>query len=348
MTRSPSPNRTRVRMRDVAARCGVSISTVSLVLSGDARIPEDTARQVLQAVKAMEYRPSVLARSLARRTSRTIAVILPEFAFQRNTPFYYQALQGIHSQTQPAGYKMLVEAANRVFLARRYYLRMLREQSADGMLYLAATVNDKFLSEIEKEAYPFVLVGAYSDGVDLPCAKTADAEGAKIAVRHLVGLGHKQIGHIAGSAEISHGRDRTEGYKAAMKEANLPVNPDWIAQGNFDLEETEKATQVLIKAGVTAIFAGSDIMAYAAMRALKNLKKHIPEDVALVGMDDLQMSAWTNPSLTTVRYDVQTMAELATKYVIRRAQSPISPKNPLTEVPLPELIIRESCGANRP
>src|SRR6185436_15704874 len=96
----PNNPRRRVRMRDVANRCGVSISTVSLVLSGDARIPEDTARRVLQAVKAMEYRPSVVARSLARRASRTIGVILPEFAFSKNKAFYYQALQGIHAQTQ--------------------------------------------------------------------------------------------------------------------------------------------------------------------------------------------------------------------------------------------------------
>src|ERR1044071_4565780 len=112
----------RVRMRDVANRCGVSISTVSLVLSGAARIPEDTTRKVLQTVKAMEYRPSILARSLAKRGSRTIGVILPESAFQKNQAYFYEVLEGIHSETQAAGYKMLVEAANRGFLERRYYL----------------------------------------------------------------------------------------------------------------------------------------------------------------------------------------------------------------------------------
>src|SRR4051812_13333546 len=138
----------RVRMRDVANRCGVSISTVSLVLSGDTRIPEDTSRKVLETVKAMEYRPSVIARSLARKGSRTIGVILPESAYAKNQQFYYQALEGIHSQTQAAGYKMIVEAANRVFLERRYYLRMLKEQSTDGMIYMAASTSDSFLEEV--------------------------------------------------------------------------------------------------------------------------------------------------------------------------------------------------------
>lgn len=341
----PDPNSKRVRMRDVANRLGVSISTVSLVLSGDPRIPEDTVRRVLAAVKAMEYRPSVLARSLARRVSRTIGVVLPEFAFQRNKPFYYQALQGIHSQTQPAGYKMIVEAANRVFLARRYYLRMLREQSADGMLYLAATLDASFLNEMEKEQFPFILVGSYAEGVNLPIAKSHDFAGAKMAVQHLIKLGHKSIGHIAGPSEVSNSRDRSNGYSQAMKDAGLNVQPNWIAPGNYDLEQSEKAAEDLVRAKVTAIFAGSDVMAYAALRALRKMAVKVPGDVALVGMDDLEMSSWTNPSLTTVRYDIRTIAELATKYVIRRVQSPILQKSPLEDIPAPELVVRESCGA---
>jgi DNA-binding LacI/PurR family transcriptional regulator len=344
---SPLNSRKRVRMRDVANRCGVSISTVSLVLSGDARIPEDTARKVLQAVKAMEYRPSVLARSLARRISRTIGVILPEFGFVRNKPFYYQALQGIHSQTQPAGYKMVVEAANRVFLARRYYLRLLKEQSADAMIYLAASISDEFLREMEKEPYPFILVGSYVDGADLTCIKSDDVAGAKMAVQHLISLGHKAIAHVAGSPEMSHGRDRELGYREAMKEAGLEVQASWVVPGNFELEQAEQAAQSLAGSGVTAIFAGSDVMAYGVMRGLKAQNRRIPDDIAVVGMDDLEMSAWINPSLTTVRYDIRLMAELATKFAIRRVQTPITQKSLLSEIPAPELIIRSSCGAKK-
>jgi DNA-binding LacI/PurR family transcriptional regulator len=98
---------------------------------------------------------------------------------------------------------------------------------------------------------------------------------------------------------------------------------------------------------VTAIFAGNDVMAYGALKALRDLKMRVPEDLAVVGMDDLEMSAWTNPDLTTVRYDIQSMAELATKYVIRRAQTPMASLDILTEVPVPELIIRGSCGAKK-
>lgn len=340
-------SRKRVRMRDVATRCNVSISTVSLVLSGDPRIPEDTARRVLQAVKAMEYRPSVIARSLARRISRTVGVILPEFGFSRNKPFYYQALQGVHSQTQSAGFKMVVEAANRVFIERRYHLRLLKEQSADAVIYMAASVDDAFLTEMEKEAYPFALLGAYADGVNLVCAKDDDVKGGEIATEHLIALGHKKIGHVAGLRTISHGRDREQGYKNAMKKAGLDVQPEWVVDGNFDTEQAEKGADMLIQTGVTALFVGNDVMAYGVLRALKKKGVRVPHDVAVVGMDDLEFSAWSNPALTTVRYDISSIAALTAKSLIKQVHSQISQKLDLDEAPKLELIIRESCGANK-
>lgn len=337
----------RVRMRDVATRCGVSISTVSLVLSGDPRIPEDTARRVLQAVKAMEYRPSVLARSLARRVSRTVGVILPEFAFTRNQAFYYQAIQGIHSQTQPAGYKLVVEAANQVFIERRYHLRLLKEQSADAVLYLAAALNDSFLAEMEKEPYPFILAGSYAERVNLLCARSDDFLGAQIATRHLLSLGHRAIGHVAGMNEFSTGRDRERGYRESMKEAGIEIQPGWVAPGLFDMKTSEEVVEGLVKQGVTAIFAGGDVMAYGVLRGLRALGKRVPEDIAIVGMDDLEMSEWINPALTTVRYDIAKLTGQAAKFLIRQIQTPLMAKTALGEMPVPHLIVRSSCGSKQ-
>lgn len=336
----------RVRMRDVADRCGLSISTVSLVLSGDERIPEDTTRRVLETVKAMEYRPSVIARSLARRVSRTIGVILPEYAFSRNQPFFYQALQGIHQQTQPAGYKLVMEAANRVFIERRYHLRLLKEQSTDGVIFLAASVGDEFLRDMETENYPFVLAGGTADGVQLPVAKGDDLLGAKMAVRHLLSLGHKVIGHVSGIPTTSLGRDRETGYRQAMLEAGLEINPAWVVRADCDMQQAEKAAAELVKSGVTAIFAGNDVMAYGVLRGLKDIGKRIPEDVAVVGMDDLDMSAWMSPSLTTVRYDISMMTNLAAKYVLQQVQNP-NVKIPMGDMPPVQLIVRQSCGGKR-
>ncbi|MFN0117088.1 MAG: LacI family DNA-binding transcriptional regulator [Elusimicrobiota bacterium] len=334
----------RVRMRDVANRCGVSISTVSLVLSGDSRIPEDTTRRVLETVKAMEYRPSVVARSLARRVSRNIGVVLPERAFGIARAFYQQALEGIHAETQPAGYKMHVEVAGKNFLSRRYYLRVLKEQSVDGMVYLAATINDTFLREMEKEPYPFVLVGGSVDGADLPCAKADDVGGAEIAVQHLISLGHKKIAHIAGSSEISNGRDRELGYRNALAKNSLEVDPAFIKTAHFDSEKAELLTKELVDKGVTAFFAGSDTMAYGILKGLEVLGIKVPGEIAVMGMDDLEFSKWTNPSLSTVKYDIRSLAGLAARQVLRFVQNSGPSKIVFEDLPKPELVIRASCG----
>ena len=241
---------------------------------------------------------------------------------------------------------MVVEAANKVFLARRYYLRMLKEQSADAMIYLAAGLGDTFLNEMEKEPYPFILVGAYLDSTELPVAKSDDFSGARMATEHLIKLGHKAIAHIAGPSDVSRGRDRENGYREAMKSAGLDVKPEWIVRADFDFQQAEAAVSGLMAAGVTAVFAGSDVMAYGVLKALRDAGKSAPKDLAVVGMDDLEMSSWTNPGLTTVRYDIRSMAEQATRYAIRRIQTPM-PQKPVFEIPAPELIVRGSCGAKR-
>src|SRR5438477_12663719 len=120
----PASRRQRVRMKDVAERCGVSVSTVSLVLAGDERIPEATTRKVLQAVKALEYRPSALARALAKRHSKTVGIVLPESGLVENEFFYGAFVQALHSALVPSGFKVLLETATETFLERRYYLRI--------------------------------------------------------------------------------------------------------------------------------------------------------------------------------------------------------------------------------
>lgn len=337
----------RVRMRDVANRCGVSISTVSLVLSGDPRIPEDTTRRVLQAVKALEYRPSVVARNLARRSSRTIGVILPEFAFEKNSSYFYQALRGIHSQTQPSGYKLIVEAANRVFLERRYYHRLLKEQSADGVIYMAAESGDRFLNDMHAEPYPFVLLDCEVDNTDLPIVGPDGRRAAEIAVEHLVSLGHEKIAHLAAVLSTTAGKSRLAGYQGAMKKAGLEVDPSWVAECGSAMVVAEKEAERLANAGVTAIVAANDTMAYAAIRGCYQTDHRVPDDVSVVGLDNLPMSEWMSPAVTTVDTRIADIAALTAKFVINRVQSPLVQKDMLSDVPEPALIVRQSSGPKR-
>lgn len=334
----------RVRMRDVATRCGVSISTVSLVLSGDARIPEDTARKVLQTVKAMEYRPSVLARSLAKKGSRTIAVILPESAFSVNQPFYYQALAGIHDQTQPAGFKMLVEAAGRAFLDRRYYLRLLKEQSVDGVVYMAAAIKDNFLNEMNRENYPFVLLTHRSVECDLPFIGADEEFAARLATEHLIQLGHKKIGFIAGSSEIWSGPNREKGFRAALQKAGLSVDPKWIARCDFDAARAELAAVELHAAGVTAVVTASDWMAAGAIKGLWSKRIRVPDDISVVGIDDLPVASVTTPPLTTVALNIREQASRAAKLILNWLSGPLTQRPPAEALGIPTLVVRSSSA----
>jgi DNA-binding LacI/PurR family transcriptional regulator len=146
---------------------------------------------------------------------------------------------------------------------------------------------------------------------------------------------------------VSIGRDREKGYCEAMSAAGIDVRPEWVASGNEELPESENAAAKLLSAGVTAIFAANDVMAYAAMRAIRAAGKKVGDDVAVVGMDDIEMSSWMNPPLTTVRYDIQKLAEIATRYVIKKIQTNNLPNPAGDEMPVPELIVRSSCGAKR-
>ncbi len=298
---SNTSSRKRVRMRDVAARAGVSVSTVSLVLSGDIRIPEDTTRKVLQTVKAMEYRPNIIARNLARKGSRTIGVILPEHAFTRNQSFFYQCLHGIHSQTQPGGYKILVEAANKVFLERRYYHRLLKEQSADGVIYMAAMLNDTFLSDMVREPMPFVLLSSVLDDSNLPSVQPNNQLASELATKHLISLGHKKIAFIGGPETTSMGRDRSRGYRNALKETGLAIHTDLMVNGEFGTLEADSVMDSLMVHRPTAIVAAGDQMAYGVLSALRRLGRKVPDDVAVVGIDDLSLSSWVTPSWPRVK-----------------------------------------------
>jgi LacI family transcriptional regulator len=144
---------------------------------------------------------------------------------------------------------------------------------------------------------------------------------------------------------MSMGRDREKGFRQAMEAAGLTVNANWILNGDSDMEISEKRAVELAKVGVTAIVAGNDTMAYGALRGLRKAGVKVPGDVALIGIDDLEMSAWTEPALSTVRTHIQQMGEIAAQHVVHRIQTSGTSKTPLRSVPHPELVIRSSCGS---
>jgi LacI family transcriptional regulator len=305
---TPRPGPQRVTMKDVAEHCGVSLSTVSLVLSGDQRIPPATTQRVLEVVKALGYRPNVIARNLAKQRSKTLGVVLPDLGAVVDQSFFGEALKGVYAETSRQGYRLLLEIATPQFLSRRFYLRLLKENSVDGLIYLGATLKDDHLREVEPYHFPFLFIGGYLDDARISYVAIDNEAGSYMAVKHLIDLGHRRIGHAAGPVIFSSARDRIRGYRRALEEAGIAFDPALVVDGHYRADVTQEVTRQLIAKKVTAIFAGSDWMASGAMRAVKEAGLRVPQDVSIIGCGDLELARLVDPPLTTVKYDIKALA----------------------------------------
>ncbi|HRY29166.1 MAG TPA: LacI family DNA-binding transcriptional regulator [Elusimicrobiota bacterium] len=333
----------RVTMKDVAEHCGVSLSTVSLVLSGDQRIPPDTTQRVLEVVKALGYRPNLIARNLAKQRSRTLGVVLPDLGAVVDHSFFTEALKGVYSETSRQGYRLLLEIATPQFLSRRFYLRLLKENSVDGIVYLGTTLKDDFLREIEPYQYPFLMVGGYLDDAQLSYVAVDNEAGAHMATKHLIDLGHRRIGHIAGSAAVSSARDRLRGYRRALEEAGIPFEPTLVVDGHYKADVAQEVCRGLLANKVTAVYAGSDWMASGAFRAIKEAGLRIPQDVSVIGSGDLDLARLVEPPLTTVKYDISMVAADGTRRIIQQIESGEPPAVFQEKYPV-QLMVRQSSS----
>jgi len=331
-----------VTMQDVAEQCEVSTATVSLVLSGDKRISPPTRKRVLAAVKQLGYRPHAAARSLALRSTRTIGLVLPEIEHYQQMSLFGFAIWGIYEAATQAGYRLLLEMATPQFLARRFYLRLLKEQSVDGMLYLTPSLGDTYLEEVVAYGFPFIQLGSAIENPQLSCVVGDDVAGGEMATRHLIENGHRQIGMISGSASLTMFRDRARGFKETLKKNNLQFTPDFYAETDFNPVNSEKAAYEIFQKGATAIVCANDMMAAGALRAAKSLGRRVPEDVSVVGMDDLPIASLLDTPLTTVRSNFKNLSVHAVEKLVEMIENRGS--NHVREVLPMELTVRSSTG----
>ncbi len=333
-------------MKDVAERCGVSLSTVSLVLSGDARIPPATTQRVLEVVKALGYRPNVVARNLARQSSKVLAVVLPDPSALVDHLFCAQALQGISAEASRRGYRLIVETATAQFLSRRFYLRLLKENSANAMIYLGSSLGDHFLADPELLEFPFLTMGGYLDNSQVSHITIDNEAAGYLATRHLLEQGHHRIGHVAGALHDATSRDRIRGYQRALKEARVDYDADIVVEAHFRPREAAAAANLLLKKDVTAIFAANDLMAASVLHAAQVSGRKIPEDVAVVGLGDLEWTPFFNPPLSSIRYDVQALSSEGTRCLIENIEHGHSDRVIQKKFPV-ELIARKSSHSSR-
>lgn len=328
----------KVTIREVAKECGLSVSAVSQVLNGkEVGIPQKTKEKVRAAAEKLRYRPNAAARSLVTSRSDTVGVLVPDIS----NAFFGESFKEIQRRMGEEGFDVLLCSGDGTAKQDERFLRLFAARGADGLIVAPAAETleeknaEKFAALLEEIRIPYVYLDRYPA---LPCARvSADHRaGGYAAAQCLLKNGHTKIGCIAGPAALVGARLRLEGFCDALAEAGirpLAINAPFTAEGG------ERAAKALFGRGLTALFASDDLQAYGAMRAAAETGVRIPDDVSLVGYDDLQFSALANPPLTTISQPVKDMAAAAAELLLRRMRGEDAENPPLF---VPRLIERQT------
>lgn len=286
-----------VTIKDVAKLAGVSPSTVSRALSGKVPVDGETKKKVMEAVEALNYKPNVLAKGLKEGRTNTIGLVLPNI----QNPIFPYVARGVEDVARQNGYTVILCNTDESKDIELDYINKLKNRWVDGFIFATAVRDATHILDLKDEGVPVVLLVRNIDNkVDAVIIDNFKA--AYEGTCYLIELGYKSIAFINGNPELSLYRERLAGYKSALKENNIPIDDRLIVQNVEKMEEAYNVTSALLDGGIMpdAIFAASDPKAYGAMGALRDKNINIPNDIALMGFDDLDTSKYMNPSLTSI------------------------------------------------
>lgn len=335
---------------DVAQTAGVSIATVSRVFNNYPGVRPETRRRVWHAVRSLNYHRSGIARSLARKQTQLIALIIPDI----ENPFYTTLAKGVEAEANSRGNNVVLCNSDRNPDKTIAYLEMLQESRVDGVLYASLTdltdVVVQKLEELTRDRLPFVILDEEVSEVVTDTVLVDNDLGASLAVDHLIELGHRRIGYLGGPLEVWSAQARFHGFKARLKARRLDVRPEWIFHGDYGQESAYEFVSQLISRGSSlpsAFFAGGDLMAWGAIIAAEDAGVKVPHDLSVVGFDDSPFASAMRPRLTTVAQPSYDLGGTAVRLLIQRIK--IKGSSEFQKVFLqPHLVVRESTSSPRP
>ncbi len=327
---------TSTTIRDVAREAGVSVATVSRVLNGVGPVSATTAERVRQVIARLEYVPHGGARSLTTRRTRVVGVVLPE----TYGDFFSEILRGVERVARPAGYHLLISASHSDSAETEAVLRTLHGR-IDGLVLMMPGPGSRGLFRSLPRRVPVVLLNGRGGGH--PTLRVDNRRGARLAVDHLLALGHARVALIAGPEGNADAAERRQGYRDALAAAGLPADPGLELAGDFREESGFAAGRELGRRvpRPTAVFAANDAMAIGALAGLRASGLGVPEDLSLVGFDDIPTARYLKPALTTVRVPLAEVGGRAVERLLLALDAG-SPPAPADEVVAPTLSIRES------
>lgn len=302
-------------IKDVAKAANVSVATVSRVLHNLTGFSDKTKQKVLEAVEELGYQPNAIARGLINKRTQTIGVLFPDVS----SNFSSDILHGVEDAAHEKGFSVIVCNTAEDGKRTMKYLQVLREKQIDGIVFTSEFLKDEYYEALNDMRVPVVLVNTQTHKHMIPYVKVDDRQAAYQATDYLIRNGHREIAMISGTlTDPIAGTPRVEGYKQALADHGIEVDEDRIAYGNFGHESGRQAMHKLLAEApsFTAVFAASDEMAVGAMGAAFEKGLKIPDDLSIIGYDDLNISRMIYPPLTTVHQPLADMGRLATEKLI--------------------------------
>jgi LacI family transcriptional regulator, galactose operon repressor len=328
----------RPTINDIARRAGLSKASVSRALNGKQDVDPETRKRVLKLAAQMGYVPSASARALSNGRSSSLGLLVPTLTW----PWILEVLRGVAEEIERSGYSLILyttsggEDSEREFMAQ-----VVPAGAVDGLVLVIPLGMLDYIERLAKGGLPIVAVDDRGHYPDLPTVATTNIEGGRTATSHLIEQGRKRIAMLNGPHDFGCNRDRLEGYKSALQQAGLRFDPHRVTDSDFKETGGASAMTTLLEADprLDAVFVANDVMAFGAMRALRNSGRRVPDDVAVVGFDDIPASAMTHPPLTTVRQPLYEMGRTAASMVMAAVRGESISKR--IELPT-SLVIRDS------
>ena len=330
-------------IQDIADRAGVSKATVSRVLNNYQYINKETQERVQKAIEEVNYSPSNLARGMRLKRTQTIGLLVADIS----NPFYSETAKAVINLANSYGYAVILGTTDDNMKNQAEFISILKQHRVDGFIFASVLLNDTPVKQLISSGVPtFLLNRRFSQNRNVNYVVLDNQSGTYMAVEHLVKLGHRRIGFLRGHNSFSTSKDRFQGYMNAVKDYNLDFDDSLIQSGDFNEKQAYQATLNLIglPSPPSAIVAANDLMAFSAMGAISTKGLRIPNDIALVGFDDVEMAQNSFVQLTTVAQNLHTMAEIATRTLIQMIEGG-QVQVPVQVMLKPQLIVRRTCGA---
>ncbi|MFW5500965.1 MULTISPECIES: LacI family DNA-binding transcriptional regulator [unclassified Maridesulfovibrio] len=328
-------------IRDVARLAQVSTATVSRVINSPDSVREKTREKVLRAMKMCNYKYNALARGFATKKSNTIGLIIPNI----NNPVFAESTLGVQEYAEEKQIKVILGNTSYKISQEESLIKALRESQVDGLIITTTNPKGEIIKSLTDEGIPFVLLFSTVKNGPVSAVGVDNYRGGYVATEHLISLGHRRIGMIAGSFTVTdRSYHRWHGYRQCLKDHGLPYDKDLLVQTEYSLSGGRDSIKQLLKhdSPPSAVFCSNDYIALGAIKGAREAGLSLPEDLSIVGFDDMPTASYMVPALTTIRQPAYEMGRRACELLLQKMDNPEKPEQHMMET---KLIVRESTAA---